>query len=808
MSATGQDTTSSNTKTFVSALITGLVVGGVYLTLFYVLHSRNQKIFQPRSYLGPPQKRVKALPKNVFGWFGGIIREPDIRVGEVNGLDAYFFIRFMRAMIMILLPSWLLTWTILFPVTATKPNKKLAGLDIFSLGNVGSEKKLVAHLLVAITLIVWTLFVLYREFNHFARVRLGYLASSSYAADPRSRSVMITNLPAQWETEQALRDAAAFVGAPVERVWFIRKVKPLEKLFDEREKQAYKLEGAEAKLQSLAAKNVRKGTTPAGADPESPDIVSRYVPLKKRPAHRLGFLGLLGKKVDTLEYAPEFIQKKNDELARERASLANYPLANSAFIRFSRQIDAHSFAAGVHKASGKRTMSVATDVIPEDVIWHNLSMSPAQRTIRTVVSWAGTIGLIIIWAPLVAFVGVVSNISTICSTVSFLNWICKLPGAVVGIIQGILPPVLLAVLFMLLPIYLRTLIKLQGEPRFSTVERKLWNRFWLFQIIHGFLIIAIASGLTKSLNNIGKEAAQIPTKLATNLPGSAIFFLTFILTVTLGSATKTFSRAVPFLMTKFAFILRGNAPRKAFKYDFGMSAIALSTAWPPIALLAVIALVYTVVQPVIVGFACVGFILLYLTYKYMLTWVCEQPVHLETNGFYYPYALGAIFAALYVEEIFLAALFFLRKTTVGYIFGAIMIVVGVLTVGFQIWIDRRTWKAATYLGTASKILGGESTENLNPPPPRPLSVDAGEQAFDHPATWRDGPVIWIVDDVLGIGRSEAARINGYGIATSTEGARMGEDGKTIIERGPPDQPWYDEKAHAPLTTTDVRTQTM
>lgn len=475
------------------------------------------------------RKRVKQLPKNPFGWFAGILREPDIRVGEVNGLDAYFFVRFIRAMIMLLVPAWILTWAILFPVAAVTPTNNLPGLDVLTFGNVKVEKRLIAHLVVAVTLIFWTLFILYREFNHYARVRIGYLASAAYAADPRSRSVMVTNLPKEWQSEQGLRDAAAFVNAPPETVWFVRKLKPLEKLFDDREKQVAKLEGAEAKVQSLAAKNVRKGTTPAGADPESPDVLARYVRAKKRPTHRLGPLGLLGQKVDTLEYSPNLIRQKNEDLAHERADLGKYPLANAAFARFPRQYDAHAFASGLGAASGKRTVNVSTDVIPEDVIWHNLSMSPYERMVRTIVSWAGTVGLIIIWLPLVAFVGVISNIAKICSTISFLNWLCKLPPAVKGIIQGILPPALLAVLFMILPIYLRILVKLQGEPRYSTVERKLWSRFWIFQIVHGFLVVAIASGLVASLSNIKNELPQLPKKLAINLPTSSIFCACLIL---------------------------------------------------------------------------------------------------------------------------------------------------------------------------------------------------------------------------------------------------------------------------------------
>lgn len=55
----------------------------------------------------------------------------------------------------------------------------------------------------------------------------------------------------------------------------------------------------------------------------------------------------------------------------------------------------------------------------------------------------------------VAFVGIVSNIHALCVQYGWLAWLCKLPSPVVGIIQGILPPVLLAVLMMILPIILR-----------------------------------------------------------------------------------------------------------------------------------------------------------------------------------------------------------------------------------------------------------------------------------------------------------------------------------------------------------------
>ncbi len=136
-------------------------------------------------------------------------------------------------------------------------------------------------------------------------------------------------------------------------------------------------------------------------------------------------------------------------------------------------------------------------------------MNAYDRKIRNIISWSLTIGLIIgefylpgfiscfgyskrgdsynlVWAIPVAFVGIISNIDTLCHTVKFLSWICKIPSgtsncvssdvlgdftsigfllAVLGILKGVLPPVLLTVLFIVLIIILRGLVNLQGIAR-------------------------------------------------------------------------------------------------------------------------------------------------------------------------------------------------------------------------------------------------------------------------------------------------------------------------------------------------------
>ena len=82
-------------------------------------------------------------------------------------------------------------------------------------------------------------------------------------------------------------------------------------------------------------------------------------------------------------------------------------------------------------------------------------LNPYEARIRQVISYAATAGLIILWSFPVAFVGIVANVSAL-AKYSWLSWINNIPSSVLGIIQGILPPLALAVLMMILPIILRS----------------------------------------------------------------------------------------------------------------------------------------------------------------------------------------------------------------------------------------------------------------------------------------------------------------------------------------------------------------
>lgn len=209
--------------------------------------------------------------------------------------------------------------------------------------------------------------MLYREYRHFLRIRQAYLNSPAHATLARSRTVMLNNLPKGWTNEERIRELASFTHGPIEQIWIPRQIKAMEKAFDERNKACLKLEAAETQVQTQAGKNVLKNKLPPAGAVEEGDLISRYLLPKQRPTHRTGLLGLFGPKVATLEHTPRYIREQETLLVAERAKLDACPVVPSAFVRFTKQTDAHMFAQLVKKQPGAKLVGAAVEVVPEDV---------------------------------------------------------------------------------------------------------------------------------------------------------------------------------------------------------------------------------------------------------------------------------------------------------------------------------------------------------------------------------------------------------------------------------------------------------
>ncbi|ODO06502.1 hypothetical protein L198_01735 [Cryptococcus wingfieldii CBS 7118] len=437
------------------------------------------------------------------------------------------------------------------------------------------------------------------------------------------------------------------------------------------------------------------------------ELVDRLVPHHKRPRHRikprwspirLGFLRL-GHKVDTIEWCREEIALCTAELEKSRAKLMEdiehpgkddrYPPLSSAFIHFNQQIAAH-MAAQCLTHNQPYTMNARyTEQSPPNVIWSNLSLNQYERNVRQAISWACTGGMIFAWTFPVAFIGALSSVSDLTSQFPWLSWIegdTFDKKIIQGVLSGILPPVLLECLMMMLPVSLRHLAKFEGATNKTGVELDLMTRYFVFLIIHSFFVITLSAGLISSLETFASNPQAIATTLASQMPTASTFFITLVLTQftgTMGTLLRLWKLSIYYVQV----ILLGGTPRSVYSTRYDLNHPQWGETFPGITVYAVMMIAYCVISPVINGFGAAFFIFATMVYKFHYIWVIDQPASSDTGGLFFPKAITHMFVGMYIQEICMAALFFLARDDNGKASalpqGGLMIVLGICTVFFQ-----------------------------------------------------------------------------------------------------------------------------
>jgi hypothetical protein len=80
------------------------------------------------------------------------------------------------------------------------------------------------------------------------------------------------------------------------------------------------------------------------------------------------------------------------------------------------------------------------------------------------------------------FVQSISSLDSLSKVLPFLSAVNNLGPTAVGIIQGILPAVALAILISLVPIIFAMLSKLEGIPQKSFIDLSVLHKYFFFQV--------------------------------------------------------------------------------------------------------------------------------------------------------------------------------------------------------------------------------------------------------------------------------------------------------------------------------------
>ncbi|KAL9627273.1 MAG: hypothetical protein Q9204_006686 [Flavoplaca sp. TL-2023a] len=273
-------------RAFFLNLAVSLALFGFAVLAFFLLKSAaiGRRIYQPKTYLVQDRLRVDTVPADPVKWIRRIFTIRDDELKTKCGLDGYFFIRFLRAVLLIFVPLMMIVVTVLLPINYNKGKGNnfysttdgnnaqwnVAGLDTLSWQNIDPTRthRYWAHLVCAVLVVSWSLFRMYREKIHFIDARQRFLTSPEHRLKASARTILVTNIPSEYRSKEALEALYDVFVDNDDRsrlvVWVNRDYKTLRKLVAKRRSLRHALEKEELRIMRLCNKKLGKNSNVAG----------------------------------------------------------------------------------------------------------------------------------------------------------------------------------------------------------------------------------------------------------------------------------------------------------------------------------------------------------------------------------------------------------------------------------------------------------------------------------------------------------------------------------------------------------------
>ncbi|KAL4892058.1 DUF221 domain protein [Aspergillus ambiguus] len=654
---------STSLSAMVTTLLPALVIAVFWFGLFIICRRTQLRWYAPRSHLPSfhSHERSPRLPSGFLNWFGHFLKISDAHVLHHSSMDGYLFLRFLRVLCATCFTGCLITWPVLLPIHATGGAGNTQ-LDALSFSNIKNPNRYYAHAAMACVFFTFVFYVVTRESIFYANLRQAYLNSPAYVNRISSRTVLFMSVPEDYKNEKTLRQV---FGDSIHRIWITSDCDKLEKKVREREDLSYKLERAETQLirraNSARLKILKKGGVPCESccsDCESGGNPSLYHGVR-RPAHRRKFF-FFGEKVDTIDSLRAQLAQVTEEVAslQQKHKDGDVKQLSAVFIEFNSQSDAQIALQTLSHHQPLHMTPRFTGIAPSEVVWSALNLSWWQRIVRKFLVKGGIAALVIFWSIPSALVGTISNITYLSKMIPFLGWIEDLPETIKGVIAGLLPSAALVLLMSLVPIICRFCARRAGVPSTSRVELFTQSAHFCFQVVQVFLVTTLTSAASAATAQIIKDPLSTKDLLAKNLPKATNFYISYFLLQGLMMSSLALVQVAGALVFKFITTFLDHSPRHLYERWSALSGISWGNVFPVFTNMGVIALTYSCIAPLILGFAFVGLYLVYQAYRYNFLFVYEM--RLDTKGLVYPRALQHLLTGIYLADVCMIGLFAIK----------------------------------------------------------------------------------------------------------------------------------------------------
>lgn len=245
-----------------------------------------------------------------------------------------------------------------------------------------------------------------------------------------------------------------------------------------------------------------------------------------KPMHKTGFLGLIGDKVDSIEFYSQEINELVRKLESEQKTTLREKQKNAAFVFFNNRATAASAAQNLHaKIVDKWTVLPAPE--PRQLIWPNLYIDFIQRQVRQYVVYVIVALMIFFYMIPIGIISAITTLNNLTKLLPFLKPVVNI-SAVKIVLEAYLPQLALIIFLAVLPNLLLFLSKSEGIPSEGHAERAASGKYFYFTVLNVFLGVTLGGALFKTFKDIQKDPNSLVPLLASSLPGSATFFLTFV----------------------------------------------------------------------------------------------------------------------------------------------------------------------------------------------------------------------------------------------------------------------------------------
>ncbi|KAG1368156.1 Calcium permeable stress-gated cation channel 1 [Cocos nucifera] len=611
-----------------------------FLLAFAILRLQpiNDRVYFPKWYL----KGVRSSPTHsgtfvrkfvnldlhsylrFLGWMPAALKMPEPELIDHAGLDSAVYLRIYLMGLKLFVPMAILAFAVLVPVNwtnATLENLKVeySDIDKLSISNIAKRSpRLWAHLVMAYVFSFWTCYVLLKEYEIIASMRLHFLASEKRRPD--QFTVLVQNVPP--DPDESVSELVEHFFLVNHRDHYlthqvVHNANKLAKLIEEKKQMQNWLDYYQLKYDRNPS---------------------------KRPTAKTGFLGLCGKKVDAIEFYTSEVERLSKKAATERDRVKKNPksIMPAAFVSFRTRWGA-AVCAQTQQTRNPTLWLTEWAPEPRDVYWQNLAIPFVSLTVRSLIMAVAFFFLTFFFMIPIAFVQSLANIEGIEKAVPFLKPIIEV-HIIKSFIQGFLPGIALKIFLIFLPTILMLMSKFEGFISLSSLERRSASKYYLFILVNVFLGSIVAGTAFQQLHTFMHQSAnEIPKTIGVSIPMKATFFITYIMVDGWAGIAGEILRLKPLIIyhLKNFFLVKTEKDREEAmdpgSFDFASSE-------PQIQLYFLLGLVYAVVTPFLLPFIIIFFGLAYAVFRHQMINVYNQEY--ESGAAFWPDVHGFARAAM------------------------------------------------------------------------------------------------------------------------------------------------------------------